>query len=130
MNKWFLYSAGFLSAVAALMFWVFYQLPEVDGISTVRKAMNDPESARFSSVTYSRESGATCGYVNAKNNFGAYTGNKSFVLLKTGVIWFQPNYYEPGSIPSRDAELLDINIKAIGTYIDLIKANCRDGDIK
>lgn len=130
MKKWILLSAGFLSAIAALLFWVFYQLPKVEGINTVRKAMNDPESAIFNNVTYSRESGATCGYVNAKNKLGGYTGNRSFVILKTGVIWFQPNYYEPGSIPSRDAELLEINIKALGTYIDLIKANCKDGDIK
>lgn len=48
----------------------------------VRGKLKDPESARFgemmAGVTPSGKT-AVCGYVNAKNSFGGYTGEKPFI---------------------------------------------------
>ena len=55
----------------------------------VRKALKDPESARFG-VTKAAKSDkdvvTVCGFVNAKNSYGGYTGEKPFLgtLLKSG----------------------------------------------
>lgn len=46
------------------------------------KALKDPESARFGSMSGSRGNDGTtyvCGYVNAKNSFGGYTGEQPFI---------------------------------------------------
>lgn len=48
------------------------------------KDFNDPSSVQFRNVvTYSPDPGiyATCGELNAKNSFGAYTGFKKFVAV-------------------------------------------------
>lgn len=48
------------------------------------KDFNDPSSVQFRNVvTYSPAPGTygTCGELNAKNGFGAYTGFKAFVVL-------------------------------------------------
>lgn len=47
----------------------------------VRKALKDPDSARFGLVSAGRlASGGivACGWINAKNSFGGYTGEKPF----------------------------------------------------
>ena len=55
----------------------------------VRNALKDPESARFGSVVAGVNSDdvlVACGWVNARNSFGGYTGEKPFmgVLTKQG----------------------------------------------
>lgn len=58
------------------------------GKKRVASLMKDPESAQFDSVTFHQTSegegepyiGYVCGYVNAKNSFGAYTGKKAFIV--------------------------------------------------
>ena len=48
----------------------------------IRKALKDPDSARYGTMTASvNEKGSVtvCGFVNAKNSFGGYTGEKPFV---------------------------------------------------
>lgn len=50
--------------------------------AAVTKILRDPESAKFGKVGY-REPGIVCGFVNAKNGFGGYTGEKSFISLGT-----------------------------------------------
>jgi hypothetical protein len=53
--------------------------------SGVTKSLKDPESARFGAMIGGKSSKGTitvCGYVNAKNSFGGYTGEKPF----TGVL--------------------------------------------
>jgi hypothetical protein len=46
----------------------------------VTKSLKDPESARFGRMIGGRTSGGVmvCGYVNAKNSFGGYIGEKPF----------------------------------------------------
>lgn len=49
----------------------------------VRSRLRDPESARFGKVWAGRQ-GAVCGYVNARNAFGGYTGQQPWVLPPAG----------------------------------------------
>jgi hypothetical protein len=56
----------------------------------VVSGLKDPESARFKEEAYyvsvSCDEGPHeifCGWVNAKNSFGGYTGFESFVLIRT-----------------------------------------------
>lgn len=42
--------------------------------------LKDPDSAKFGQVV-ARESGIVCGYVNSKNSFGGYTGDKAFIYF-------------------------------------------------
>lgn len=58
----------------------------IEGLKTlamdiVRKQLKDPESARFSHVTYQKRTNNICGYVNAKNSYGGYVGDRSFVIV-------------------------------------------------
>lgn len=50
-----------------------YQAKEV-----VARQLKDPMTAEFAEVV--RHNGATCGYVNGKNGFGAYSGRQAFVV--------------------------------------------------
>lgn len=56
----------------------------------VRRALNDPESARFDRVTYNAATLSTCGLVNAKNRMGGYVGFTRFVVNMDGAAEFQP----------------------------------------
>lgn len=47
----------------------------------VRKKLKDPESARFSRITYQKQTNNICGYVNAKNSYGGYIGDRRFVIV-------------------------------------------------
>ncbi|MEM7300685.1 MAG: hypothetical protein AAF468_06340 [Pseudomonadota bacterium] len=57
---------------------------QIEKIQTfIRLRLKDPNSAIFSTIVASRleENGAivACGFVNAKNSFGGYTGRKPFL---------------------------------------------------
>lgn len=60
--------------------------------ANVRRLLKDPDSAVFRAVVLRRaaglEHGAVCGYVNAKNSFGAMTGERPFVVVD-GVPYLQ-----------------------------------------
>lgn len=45
----------------------------------VERQLKDPNSAQFTEVVNGPE--ATCGYVNSKNDFGAYSGRLAFVVV-------------------------------------------------
>lgn len=49
----------------------------------VRRLLNDPESARFSQLTPGKQSGDTCGLVNARNRMGGYVGDTPFFFEKS-----------------------------------------------
>lgn len=52
--------------------------------------LKDPESARFGetwALNGSNGNRSVCGYVNAKNSYGGYTGQKMFALLSKSVIF-------------------------------------------
>lgn len=54
--------------------------------ATMQATLKDPESAQFSDVVVSRVSGVpvVCGFVNAKNGFGGFTGRKGFLVTEGG----------------------------------------------
>lgn len=58
------------------------QLRIAMGQDSVTKILKDPDSAKFGKVVF-REPGVICGYVNAKNSFGGYTGEQAFISLGT-----------------------------------------------
>lgn len=50
---------------------------------SIRRTLKDPESAKFYDVTTVKVGGspyALCGFVNAKNSFGAYVGPRRFYI--------------------------------------------------
>jgi hypothetical protein len=49
--------------------------------------LKDPASAQFTDVLVVRMSGnpMVCGYINAKNSFGGYTGRRAFVMAANGI---------------------------------------------
>jgi hypothetical protein len=55
-------------------------IEQSDAIRAVREILKDPNSAMFGTM-FSRN-GLVCGYVNAKNGFGAYTGKREFMYRK------------------------------------------------
>ena len=55
------------------------------GKAKVREVLKDPESARFGEVWAAGDSQyVACGYVNARNSFGGYTGEELFVATVGG----------------------------------------------
>jgi hypothetical protein len=54
----------------------------------VKRILIDPESAQFSGISRNSETGAYCGYVNAKNRLGGYTGDKRFAFNNGRVVFF------------------------------------------
>lgn len=60
------------------------QLPGAvnDAKRNVREHLIDPDSAQFKSVRENPQTGAVCGFVNAKNRMGGYVGETPFVYEK------------------------------------------------
>lgn len=64
-----------------------------DEIASAKKEvisqLKDPESAQFREIwalSGSNGNRSVCGYVNAKNSYGGYTGNKMFTIVSTGSV--------------------------------------------
>ena len=51
-------------------------------IESVKAKLKDPDSAQFSMIRSG--SGITCGYVNARNSYGGYSGDERFVVINVG----------------------------------------------
>lgn len=57
--------------------------------ATVTSQLKDPESARFGEIWAMNGTNGKrtiCGYINAKNSYGGYTGQKMFTLNNGSVI--------------------------------------------
>jgi hypothetical protein len=56
--------------------------------SGVRQRLKDPASAMFGSTTLAAQSAdgeiTACGFVNAKNSFGGYTGSSLYIAILRG----------------------------------------------
>jgi len=62
---------------------------EYDGrLELVRAKLKDPASAQFTNVR--DEKGILCGFVNAKNELGGYTGPRAFIVSGTVVVIDDP----------------------------------------
>jgi hypothetical protein len=53
----------------------------------VRQNLKDPDSARFSTFYYSKNTKRACITVNAKNSMGGYTGDKEIQLQRGADGW-------------------------------------------
>ena len=54
----------------------------------VKKNLIDPESARFTNITFHRDTGAGCGVVNSKNKMGGYAGETEFISFSDNRVIF------------------------------------------
>jgi len=54
-----------------------------DSLNSVKNSLKDPDSAKFYGIYATQKPNQTkpniCGYVNAKNSYGGYTGKKPFL---------------------------------------------------
>ena len=84
--------AAVLLAIAFTSYFAWHELfsPEAKLQSNVRRALTDPESARFEGVHINRQSGISCGRVNAKNKLGGYSGFVRFLVSAAGTVVFEP----------------------------------------
>lgn len=55
----------------------------------VNSYLKDPGSAKYSFIDRSDQTGILCGYVNSKNSFGAYTGDKLFAVMVNVVLYIE-----------------------------------------
>lgn len=83
---------------------------EYQNVKLVREQLNDPDSAEFEELK--TVGGMTCGLVNAKNLYGAYTGFERF-FVKDRRVYFgsdamQPSINNP-SVCSHEAKMRDAN---------------------
>ncbi len=85
--------AGLALAMSGGVFiylWEARFAPEARVMERVRSSLIDPESARFEDVRAYPALNSGCGFVNAKNRMGGYTGRRQFVALPDGSIAFAP----------------------------------------
>jgi hypothetical protein len=87
----------------------------------VRRNLKDPESARFERVTFNPATGAGCGYVNARNSMGGYSGFEAFILYRHGRIDFQ-DMSEPESHDSAQARLEKLQKQV--AFLEAVKSEC------
>jgi hypothetical protein len=60
------------------------QLAMKAGTESVITRLRDPHSAEFKDIDFDTITGTVCGYVNARNGFGGYTGFKPFTAAGEG----------------------------------------------
>ena len=77
MKKW--WAIGCVAVLAAALAAAAWYYPVWRAQSLVAAQMFDPESAKFKSVR-AVDGGAICGFVNAKNRYGAYVGFAEFAV--------------------------------------------------
>jgi hypothetical protein len=77
-----------LVALVAAGWWFYWPIHQVQ--TQVKRGLNDPDSAQFSNVTFSRSTKAGCGLVNARNRMGGDVGATAFVLTSAGDVSFEP----------------------------------------
>lgn len=91
-----------------------YRIGEMRG--PVAKMLKDPGSAQFQSEAHEGgwiwPRGPLCGEVNAKNNFGAYTGFKRFISASDGAAYVEGLGYVDADKDGSSRNLLaDMNIE-------------------
>ena len=58
--------------------------------NNVKKNLIDPESAQFTDITFHRDTGSGCGFVNSKNGMGGYVGRTGFISFSDKRVMFEP----------------------------------------
>jgi hypothetical protein len=88
--------------------------------SSVRENLKDPASAMFTRVEFNPATGAGCGYVNAKNGMGGYTGRSHFILDKDGYVSFEPPRDDGEGTTEKRLEILNKSL----AYTTLAMEQC------
>lgn len=96
MRKWSVAGVVLVGVVAAVLGWWRLGAPDREVRDRVLRVLNDPGSAEFVAVVYDDASGAGCGFVNARNSFGAMAGSRAFVAFADGEVRFEPPLADPG----------------------------------
>jgi hypothetical protein len=58
--------------------------PKKAAIEKVKAQLKDPDSAKFRDIKPLDDKGSVCGWVNAKNSYGGYTGFSVFFVSNDG----------------------------------------------
>lgn len=90
--------------------------PKAKLSAQVRKALTDPDSARFDALRINAQSGVACGSVNAKNKLGGYVGFVRFIASSDGTVLFEPQDPTGNESPS---DLIGL----IGKALDFLVAH-------
>lgn len=97
-----------LAAFALVAALAGCSVDEYQNVKLVRQQMNDPDSAQIEAVR--TVNGMTCGLVNAKNLYGAYTGFERFFVVDgrvyIGSDAMRPSINNPG-VCSHEAQMRD-----------------------
>lgn len=89
-------SVAVASTIGLLLTWWFYWPIHITE-NRVKASLNDPDSAKFKGIEFSRETRTGCGFVNAKNKMGGYVGSTMFIAKEDGSILFAPPDEDPTS---------------------------------
>lgn len=117
-----------IGAVAA--WWVYAPVNKIKSI--VRTALLDPDSAQFTEVEFHSATESGCGYVNAKNKVGGYTGRKLFVASLSGQVEFAPTPQEPPPVRELERQLpsgnwmVDANSRTQDLYREALEIDARN----
>ena len=102
--------------------WYLLKPNPIEKIKTVvSESLNDPDSARFSKVTYNIKTGYGCGLVNARNKLGGYAGNKRFVASLNGKVFFDPEKKGPDEPAEKPLRLTMPSSSVYGMTLDTIR---------
>jgi hypothetical protein len=85
-----IFAAIVASAYFASTIYYNHTEPVTQAKQIVKNAIYDGPSALFENVQYHKETGTTCGKVNAKNLYGAYVGFTFFTVDKSGELALIP----------------------------------------
>lgn len=93
---------GAIAATISTLGVRYYNDPERRSIRMAKEAFRreaaDPAAVIFHEAWIGRAingDGLVCGYANAKNGFGAYTGRRWFTVDRSAKVWFQPIDTDP-----------------------------------
>lgn len=72
--------------VGYLLFGVYQdEMLKRTAVAAIKAKLNDPYSAQFDDVhVVNRQAKVVCGFVNAKNRFGAFVGKRDFLSMNNG----------------------------------------------
>lgn len=101
--------------------WLYLEPNPMDEMEKiVKQSFKDPDSAKFSKVTYSSKTGYYCGLVNARNSMGGYVGNKRFVASLSGDVFFDPERLAPDPLPEESLHLIVPSTSVYGRELDTV----------
>ena len=108
--------------------WLYFNPNPIDEIkNAVRESLNDPESAKFSKITFNSQTGYGCGLVNARNKLGGYVGKKRFVVsIDDGDVSFDPEKEVPKA-PAEQPLSLTMPSTSIGGAMNSLNATLARG---